>query len=82
MPGENQTVIIDGLSSFRQLFFETENFSIWFSNWTDCSFSLKMLEHSDDMRKFAKEFKDAEKWQNDHPKEAGGLTAKNIEFLR
>jgi hypothetical protein len=41
-----------------------------------------MLEHSDDMRKFAKEFKDAEKWQNDHPKEAGGLTAKNIEFLR
>jgi ABC-type nitrate/sulfonate/bicarbonate transport system substrate-binding protein len=34
--------------------------------------------HPDDVRKFAKAFKDAERWSNDHPNESGELTAKDI----
>jgi len=34
--------------------------------------------HPDDVRTFAKAFKDAEKWSNDHPNESGELTAKDI----
>ncbi len=34
--------------------------------------------HPDDVRKFAKAFKDAERWSNDYPNESGELTAKDI----
>jgi len=35
-------------------------------------------KHPDDVRKFAKAFKEAERWSNDHPNEAGVIAAKNI----
>jgi ABC-type nitrate/sulfonate/bicarbonate transport system substrate-binding protein len=34
--------------------------------------------HPDDVRKFIKAFKEAERWSNDHPNESGELTAKDI----
>ena len=34
--------------------------------------------HPNDVRAFTKAYKDAERWSNDHPKESGELTAKNV----